>query len=416
MSMKMKKIKSLLQYCDLHMTTLSDDSGMASILVTLVTLVVVTLIVLGFATITHREQGNTTDSQLSTQAFYAAETAVNDARQVVDIAAQDNFPIPAKTDCTTNSDTSSSYSYSPNYPIPTPGDAGVMIDDPTHNVNNVSYTCLIVNPSPGDIIENDVGDNSVVVPITSSSTSVNFDTITIQWSPHTKATGLPSAQCPATLGDFSAATPGIGGWNCGYGVLRMDEVPTDAATFAGGVNGGVLESKQLTAFFEPLNTAGSPTPLNYIGAVGKANVRSANCDVVAYTNCTATITIPATNSVVLRLNSLYQPSDLKITATDSTTGQIVTTSSQVEVDATGNANGVLRRIDVRFSINNNSGMIPRYALQSNNEICKRFLVSDGTPAGSGYYANAGDVKSSQTDTSSPYYNAMCDNTIQSGNP
>ena len=78
-----------------------DQRGIASLIITMVSMVIVTLIVLGFATLSRREQRQSLDRQLSTQAFYAAESGVEDARAVIlnSIASGVSFH---KTNCTTS--------------------------------------------------------------------------------------------------------------------------------------------------------------------------------------------------------------------------------------------------------------------------------------------------------------------------
>ena len=56
-----------------------DQKGMAAILITLIMMIVISLIVLGFAQITRHDQQQALDKQLSTEAFYAAESGINDA-------------------------------------------------------------------------------------------------------------------------------------------------------------------------------------------------------------------------------------------------------------------------------------------------------------------------------------------------
>lgn len=380
----------------------SDSRGMASILITLVTMIVVTLIVLGFAQIARREQGNTLDNQLSTQAFYAAETAVNDARNVIDNAVQDDATVPAKTQC--NQDPTGTY------PIPDPGDSGVILNSTTND--NVSYTCLLVNPTPSTMEKDGVEDNSWVVPVSQGDPMQPFDTVEIQWAPDPAVTsGSPGADCPATLdtlGQATGANPAKT-YNCKFGILRFDLVPTDGS-LTGGSGAGSLLSEQLTAFVQPLNTSAGPnTSIPYAASVGQANVVKAICT-ASYNHCTAYITGLSAASYTLRINSLYSTSDVTVQALHGgTSGNAVPLNGQVLVDATGDADGVLRRIQVRFSAYGNTGLEPRYALQSNSAICKRFFV---TPT---YYAN-GDNLSYQSNTADPNYNAMCDPSITDGSP
>src|SRR4051812_1988899 len=105
---------------DLH----TDARGVVSIIVTILIMLVLSLIILGFAQLVRREQRQSLDRQLSTQAFYAAETGVNDA-----IKALNNSVLTGKkSDCD-------------------PDGLGLGA-----NVNKldasgtVSYVCVLVNP------------------------------------------------------------------------------------------------------------------------------------------------------------------------------------------------------------------------------------------------------------------------------
>lgn len=54
-----------------------NQKGIASFMVTFIICIVITLIVIGFGTISRREQRQALDEQLSSQAFYAAESKIN---------------------------------------------------------------------------------------------------------------------------------------------------------------------------------------------------------------------------------------------------------------------------------------------------------------------------------------------------
>ncbi|HEY1835624.1 MAG TPA: hypothetical protein VGG13_02260 [Candidatus Saccharimonadales bacterium] len=366
------------------------QAGAAAILITMVTMIVVSLIVIGFAMISRREQSNTLDQQLSTQAFYAAESGVNDARSV--ILADLNTPagIPPKTSCTTDVTTGA---YNENYPVPPANKNGVSLD----SAHNVSYTCLLVDPAVTTLQYNDVGDQSKVVPITASAT---IHKIQITWSPATNPDSNLSS-CPGSTNQtFSPAT--ATGWTCGYGVLRMDAVPTNG-TLTGGVGAGSLESKTLTAFFEPQKSGGG-AGLPY-SQKGQANVAAAtscaanaNRKITQKTKCTATVTGLASansKSFSLRLNSLYSQSNVTIQVYGQGGNALTITGAQATVDVTGNANGVLRRILVHLPLTTSSNLIPDDAIETNGALCKRFEVAPN------YFSIPGDIEDADPN------NVMC---------
>jgi len=327
-----------------------NQEGMAAIIVTMVTMVVISLIVLGFATISRREQGQTLDQQLSTQAFYAAETGVEDAKNVITAALQSGTSIPSKEDCDTNT---AGPSFSPNYPT----GAGTILN----SANNVSYSCLLVDPTPTSIKYNGVGSDNIVVPIT---TTDSIDQFVVTWKPTNVPTGSPSS-CPGTVVNTFSPQPN---WNCGYGLLRMDLVQTEGALTRTNLSTGTL-----TVFFVPTRNV-SAGSIAYIGNRNRPNIVAANCTPGTYSQCSATITgLGSARSFSMRLNSLYQPSDLTVVAYHGS-APLEVSGAQAMVDVTGKAQDVLRRIQVRVPVGA-SGKTAAFAVQSNGALCKRFKTT-----------------------------------------
>src|SRR5690349_5561347 len=87
----------------------SRQSGMASIVITMVTMVVISLIVIGFATISRREQRQSLDQLLSSQAFYAAESGIEDATAIIKSTLASGSTPTNKSDCTTNDPSGTNY-------------------------------------------------------------------------------------------------------------------------------------------------------------------------------------------------------------------------------------------------------------------------------------------------------------------
>lgn len=321
---------------------------MASMIVTMITMVVISLIVLGFATVSRREQRETLDHQLSAQAFYAAESGVEDARKVIQTALSNGKALVNKDDCLTNN---------PGGSYPT--GISTVLD----GFNEVSYTCLKVDAAPQNAKYDGVGDDYIVVPI---KTSLPITSLDITWQPDTPPTGTP-AVCPATTsGVFSPQDQ----WACGYGILRTDIVPT-----AGSLTTATLQSGMLTGFFVPTKV-GASGQVSYQAGAGKPNIVAANCGTAAYTSCTASVTnLGGNTDFTLRISSLYRTSNMTITAYQGST-PLTIDGAQAIIDATGKAQDVLRRIQVRMPINAATrGTAPAYAMQSNASICKRFQVS-----------------------------------------
>lgn len=347
------------------------QAGMVAIMVTLILMIVISLIVLGFAQISRRNQRQALDRQLSTQAFYAAETGVNDVAERIKEAIANGDAIVEKPNCS-----------------PDPGGfytsliTSAVIDDDA----DVEYTCIMVNPTPASLVYSSVGTTGTVVPLISAGG--NIASIRLTWQ---SKDGLasPEANCPAGTGNvFAPATlPAPPGWNCGYGVLRFDLTETAGAA----LSFDSLRNRTMTSFIIPLRPGGTATtnPVNFSpgGANNKLGTRCNN------TQCSYVINFPTPLSqYYLRVNSIYKNVSLQITAHDAINAggnALRLQGAQAVIDSTGKAEDILRRIQVRIPTTASSAnLLSDYALQSSEAICKRFSVMDGF-----FDSTAGDVVS-----------------------
>jgi Tfp pilus assembly protein PilX len=332
--------------------------GMVSILVTMLLMIVISLIVLGFAQISRRNQRQAVDRQLSTQAFYAAEAGINDARNLIKAAINSGTAIPAKPDCTNGSGAAAVFYSSLNPSL-----------DAT---NNVLYTCLMVDPSPDSLVYNDIGSSSTIVPLT-SSTGANFSTI--KFTVLSKdGTANPASGCPTSANAAFATTGGWTSSGCGYGVLRFDLVPT-----TGALSTSTLQDKTMTSFLVPMSSGGtSSIPYPATSPASSTNTNNRVAMSCAATGCNMTITGLSTTQYYLRVTSIYKDVSLIITATDSSATALPITGAQALIDATGKAQDVLRRVQVHVPLTpSSSNQLSDYALETTDAICKRFVTMDG---------------------------------------
>ena len=226
-----------------------------------------------------------------------------------------------------------------------------------------------MDDAPTSVAFGGVGTGNVVVPVTVAPAGPDIDKITIKWAPSVVPASGPATCPPNTNNKLRPQAT----WNCGYALLRAD------LTLTGGpFNRASLIGKTLTGFFEPLNNnPGGAGQISYSGNTNQPNIDSANCAQNAtYDGCTETVTnIPnGTRSLSLRLSSLYQTSNIDITALDNSGKRIPITGVQASIDSTGKAQDVLRRIQVRMPLIETGGQLPGASIQSNGSICKRFLI------------------------------------------
>jgi hypothetical protein len=338
-----------------------NQSGIVSITVTVVIMFVITLIVLGFATIVRREQRQSLDRQLNTQAFYAAESGVNYAAKTIRQAVATGGSVSDKSGCASDG----------NYP----GWGSPPTEYDIDTGNAVSVSCLLVDATPDVLRYDSIGiDRSIIVPVNSASGSP-FASITFDWVHDIAASPLDATGCPSPP-NF----PQSGSWsaNCDAGVLRVDLVPVGAP-----FNRQYLIENTMTAFLYP-GSAGGGGSLNYIDAMGanQGKIVRADCGGGSTVFCQVNINIGAgsyaTNSYIARIKSIYRENKVEISGSDSA-GSTSFVGTQAEIDSTGKANDVLRRIKVRIPlIATNNQLFPEYALQSVDTICKKLLLSNIT--------------------------------------
>ncbi|HVU59891.1 MAG TPA: pilus assembly PilX N-terminal domain-containing protein [Candidatus Saccharimonadales bacterium] len=321
----------------------SREAGVVSLMVTMVMMIVIALLVLGFAEISRNEQRSSLDDQLSVQAYYAAESGVNDARTAIQNLVQAGTTLQDKTLCGNQG----AYNFS-----------GTI--DSQHSV---SYTCVLIDASP-TTLSYEAGYTSSVVPLISANGS-NFNTVTLTWYLPTGATGGATGCYTNTssLGQFPVAA-GSGAWGCAYPVLQVDLLNAN-----GGLSRNSWNTNTATMFFVPFN---SSSVANTGSLAARGSVIGARCNA---TSCTATINGLSGTTYYMRVATLYRTgSRLDITA-----GGKSFAGAQATIDATGKAQDVLRRIKVAVDLTDaNADTSPAAALEIEDSACKRFGVTSGS--------------------------------------
>jgi hypothetical protein len=323
------------------------EAGIVSIFTATMLIVVLSLIVLGLAQISRREQRVALDTQLSTQAFYAAESGVNDA--VAAIQSQLSSGVQTKDQCGEQLGR-----------FPTLTNARANLDAS----KNVRYSCLLINPTPATL-PGTLSSNPTVFALTAANPG-RFTTINIAWDPSTP--GSP-VSCP-TQASINGADDFVpqASWACNYGMVRIDLVPTGSLTRASLMNNAV------SAFFMPTQSAGG-------GATSYAALSSANGNgAVIPASCTAieckvSITIPPGQNYYMKATSVYRSGFQARVSPNAGAGGFV--NSVVAIDVTGQAQDVLRRIIVTVNITGQQTSVAQAAIMSGDSVCKRFSTFSG---------------------------------------
>lgn len=369
-----------------------SEDGLVSIIVTMIFLIVLSLIVLGFAQIARREQRQALDRQLASQAFYAAESGINIARKAINTISDDyssESDIPKdKTTCPP--DTSGTSSLQP---------ANYQLDG-----DNTKITCILIDQAPRQL------DWSSIDPTKSTVTSIKafdasktpqkFNSVTIDWQNKNNVVGSLSGGKEFPI--FSL-------WNNVAPVLRVELIPIPASGSV--IKRDDLISKTITAFLRPSSSGVVSIDKNDASGTSKrGELVKVNCSdsVSNKKKCVLTINNLDSHEYILRMKTEYGSAAVSLTAQYSVSGTLEPArigGAQAEIDATGKASDVLKRIRVKAPYNTKEFLYPEGVIDSGDSVCKRLEI---TPTPSSDSKNECDKTSIP-----PVSSSIDDNTIKS---
>ncbi len=321
----------------------TNERGFASIVIALTLVIILALLTVGFAQLTRREQRSALNKQLATQAYYAAESGIEDAAGDI----RSGQITTNNTGCTPNID----HMGQPHYTqVPL---------QPINTQLAVAYTCLSVNLDP-TILEYSNFDDSTYHTVTFSSASgAPVQTLTVSWT----STGGKTAG-PSIIGLKQKSA-----WN-NPAVMEVGITPlnTPGNTFpdrAAMVNGN------FTVYGYPVTAASQNPVYGNSTSADEGILKQAKC---TGSTCSFTITnINGSNAgagpYMLHLTDHYDQSDVKITGTDTAGTALKFHGAQAVIDSTGRARGVLKRLQVHIPLTD-SPLLPNYAIEATN-LCKR---------------------------------------------
>lgn len=328
----------------------TDQQGLVSIMITMVMMVVISLIVFGFFRVSQRNQREALDRQLSTQAFYAAETGVND------VAALFYSPTPPVVDA--GSDTNCKQ-FINKYSLQ------------TQLSTNVAYTCVLVDNHPPQLhFSSGSVQSGTVTPL---NVDDNLTSLSFTWE------GDDSGSSdPATCGDSGNQLPPASSWNCAYAIVRVDLVQMNAFGAA------ALVDNATTLFLLPNTTSDQNVTLNsFTDASKKSLISHAACDKNSR-QCKVTVSFngaASSKNYYARLTYLYKNAKNIVISGTTTSGTAHFSGAVAQIDVTGKAIDELRRIQVQIPLDREaSNSLPLNAVQSTSSICKRFTILPGTSA------------------------------------
>lgn len=339
-----------------------DEQGVVAIILTVFVLIVLSLVVVAFSQNSRREQRQSLDRQLSTQAFYAAESGVN--QLISKIRANDPAikDIKEYTSCDQN--------------------GASILDGGSGGQNAFSVTCLLFNRQPQELKWSNI--DTTQGEFTSLHTVAgDLNKLTFKW---TRAEGGGQYSDCVDAGSVTniPVNADAYGTNCGAGILRVTLMPY-APT---GASREKLYEDSFTVYLRPTSNgvaAAAQVPYSAhgpgaTGAAGQGRIVPAAC---SGTQCEASILgVPSGGTIFAHIRSIYHANAVDLTGFNVSGQPVNYDQAQVKVDSTGKASDVLRRIQVRMPLYDKYTM-PATVLDAMEGICKRlgvYPVVGSTPA------------------------------------
>lgn len=316
----------------------SNQDGFASIVIAMILILILSLVTVGFAQLMRNNQTQALNKQISSQAYYAAESGINDAQDAIN-AAEQNSTFLSKTSC--NSSVPKAYSSYFNSQVG----------------KNASYTCLLINPAPKSVPYTISTSAPTVTELTGTTSpgnnTVPINTITIKWQ---AASGSSSGTAPTCSSD---CFPQASQWKY-TGVLRVALTPLSNLSRSNLIN------NTYTAFLYPSASGGSAT---YATSANSGKIIGGNCN---SSSCSVTISGLSSANYILSMRAIYSPVQISVSA-NGASGSLQIENAAYMVDATGKSQNELKRIRAYIPAHNNYP-VPSFALQTAGGICKQLEV------------------------------------------
>lgn len=378
------------------MSGISHQRGAVSIFVVIFTALLITIVTVSFVRLMMRDQQRASDSDLSKSAYDSAMVGVEDAKRALaryyslDPTARSGYNLAA---CNTITQLLTG--------TPSTNEVQVRTDVSDASLNQ-AYTCVQVHTQTPDYDRAIEADRTILVPlqtpidrdpVTGVEQQRPFNHVRVQWYIENDAAGDP-VNLPAGTSVLSQT------WPAGrppvieaqliqtHSTFTLDQF--DARTGA--------DQNTNTLFLYPKNMAEQVVAFNSdLRQTPKTTVTDAGCTMTftARYLCAMTLRVPtpvggtaaSRSNAYLRITPRYRGAQVRVTLYNSanptaTLPNVVTDANlvyfdgaQPRVDATGRANDLFRRVEVRVESDTNV-VYPTAAIDVTNNLCKTFSVTD----------------------------------------
>jgi Tfp pilus assembly protein PilX len=375
-----------------------NQQGAVSLFIVVFATLLMIVITLSFIQLMLKDQQQATASDLSQSAYDSAQSGVEDAKRLLLLSQQCRTNTQAASvDCAevTASITSNACNTVSRGLFKNAASTETMIkQDEGDEVLQQAYTCVKIQPNTNDY-KGTIGVNqSNIVPLRgadAAGVATDFDRVKISW--FTRDDLSVTATSPVvgfpTTGPNVSLPPLGARWATNYPALLRTQFMQTGTSFklsdADSSQPG-NKSNANTFFLYPSETGATTADFALdarrapTGAPQQAKCfNSFNLSEYA---CSITLSLPepidgnvANRNAFLLLGALYNGTHYKVELSKAAGGPVLFDSVQPEVDSTGRANDMFRRVKSRIEFKSDF-IYPEAAVDLEGDLCKNFIITN----------------------------------------
>lgn len=358
----------------------NNQKGSVSLFVVVFAALLLTIVTVSFVRIMIKDQQQANANDLSQSAYDSAQVGVEDAKRAVlryqnicDSGGDCNAARIAvdSLGCNVAIRTLSEYSG-----LPDGSEINVQSDE-TKSLDQ-AYTCVKINLETNDYLGSLDKDVNKFIPLVGMN---NFKKIKIEWfntkdMPDGAKLDTPDWNNGAWLlnqNDWKSNRPPI---------MRTQLIQVGNSFTLDDLNNNLNGSSNNTLFLYPTNIVGESVSFNQrLVNVGPTQATCVNDLSDGGYACSSVITLPSEVSAgdrttYLNLRPIYNSSHFRIILLDASDGVIKFNAVQPEVDSTGRANNIFRRVQSRIEMTDVNFPYPAAEVDTTSNLCKDFKITD----------------------------------------
>lgn len=383
----------------------NKQHGAVSLFVVIFAALLITVVTVSFIRIMIQNQQQSTANDLSRSAYDSAQAGVEDGKRAILLLQNKCDPTsPTFVDQNTCDTAQALYSSlsSCNAAVDqlsdviankaTDGTNEILVKSSSGNVNlNQAYTCVkIITDTPyveGSLLT----DESKLIPLVGIT---DFDKIKIEWYTRNNLLDPNNTKAIVPPNGFGTHLLMKSSWQKNLAsVMRAQLIEFNSTFKVSDFDNGAGSNNTLFLYpsyrnVNSTNFAINSHPTNLLaGSPGTpSEVICTNISAGGY-SCSATIQLPKSITIVggvakqkayLNLKSLYKASDYKVSLINSAdpTKSVNFKNVQPEIDSTGRANDIFRRVRTRVELSDSDFPFPQAEIDVTGNLCKTFFVTD----------------------------------------